>query len=75
MGRGLDSGSLEQVEAAAHTLKSGAGSLGARAVYSLAGEVEMAAREGQTERTQELFEELSDVYEATCAELARILEG
>jgi HPt (histidine-containing phosphotransfer) domain-containing protein len=75
MGQGLDSGSLERVETAAHTLKSGAGSLGARAVYGLADEVEIAAREGKIENTRELFEELSDVYEKTCAELACVLEA
>ncbi len=68
-------GDWGRVEIAAHTLKSGAGSLGARAVFHLAEELEEAARGDEGERKRQLGNELCEVYEKTCIDLVRVIES
>lgn len=75
IGQGIGDSDLEKVEKAAHTLKSGAGSLGARAVFNLAETIESAARNQEFHRLPTLFDELSVAYRETCTELASALEA
>ena len=72
---GLDSGELGVVETASHTLKSGAGSLGAKAVHHFAEDLESAARAGELGATQEAAAKLKEVWLASCADLEKILEA
>ena len=65
--RGLDANDLELARRSAHTLKSTAGSLGARRFAEFCEEVEASARVGDAARLREFLPQLE-------AQLARVLE-
>src|SRR5439155_22905113 len=55
---GLQSGDLRAVATAVHSLKSGAGNIGARAVQALAGQIEQLAAEEKADTLPALLQEL-----------------
>ncbi len=55
---GLQSGNLRAVAMAVHSLRSGAGNMGARAVQDLAGQIEQLATEEKADTLPALLQEL-----------------
>ncbi len=68
---GLDSGSLEEVERGAHTLKSSSGNLGATRVYELAAQIEGEVRSASPDKLRQLLTGL----ERECARALKELKG
>lgn len=65
-------GALEQVERAAHSLKSSAGNLGANRLRAVAAELEAAAIARKPAEVKRLFGRIPEVYRTTVEELHRV---
>ena len=70
----LDGEDLEVPERGAHSLKSSAANVGAHHVHRVAGEVELAASEGDLQRVRELIPDLEEAYAEATPELEVIVE-
>ncbi len=66
---GAESGNLEVVRRAAHSLKSSAGNLGAQHVQRLAEKIELTAEHRETAELNKLMASLKDAYAEAKAQL------
>ena len=71
---GISTGSSEQAETGAHTLKSSAGNVGAQRVQRLAQDAESLAEEGKLDELEALFPSLEEEFQAACNALRNVLE-
>jgi HPt (histidine-containing phosphotransfer) domain-containing protein len=70
----LDGEDLEVPERGAHSLKSSAANVGAHHVHMAAGEVELAASQGDLQRVRDLIPGLEEAYAEATRELEVIVE-
>ncbi len=70
----LDGKDLEVPERGAHSLKSSAANVGAHHVHRVAGDVELAASEGDLQRVRDLIPDLEEAYSEATRELEVIVE-
>ncbi len=70
----LDGEDLEVPERGAHSLKSSAANVGANHVHRVAGEVELAASQGDLQRVRDLIPNLEQAYAQAARELEVIVE-
>jgi HPt (histidine-containing phosphotransfer) domain-containing protein len=67
--RALQAGSTEDVARAAHALKGASGSLGAKRLFEEARALELSAREGRLEESEERIETIAREFERVAAAL------
>ena len=65
---------LEVPERGAHSLKSSAANVGAQRLQSVAGELELAASDGDLQRVRDLIPNLEEAFAQAAGELAVIVE-
>jgi HPt (histidine-containing phosphotransfer) domain-containing protein len=70
----LDGEDLEVPERGAHSLKSSAANVGAHHVHRVAGEVELAASQGDLQSVRDLIPDLEEAYAEATRELKVIVE-
>jgi CheY-like chemotaxis protein/HPt (histidine-containing phosphotransfer) domain-containing protein len=75
IGEGIDAGSVEVVQRAAHNLKGGAMSLGAMRIGMLAAEIDRRAKTGSIDGADELLTEIDVAFGVTVTELRDLAHG